>query len=152
AQEKSTLPRVEIRNGSPTLILPESLIAFIHQRYPDLRIPTRADLSGHWSTFDKKNSVPYACWGQFDDKGKIDIALILLGKEEWRVLAFHPLKNDQYAVLPLEDYAGTTKGFSKAHLAQEFQLFNVQSDRPLIVEGKEIPDTRHHHDAVAFFS
>jgi hypothetical protein len=145
-------PSVKLKDGVPVLILPDSLSRFIIQQYPKLRLPARSDMTGSWARFIENAAVPYACWGFFDDKEKTDIALILLGKGEWRVLAFHPLNDGQYAVLPLEGYPGSTEDFTKAHVPQEFSLFTVKAGQSLVIGGKEIPDTKHPHDAVAFFS
>ncbi len=150
--DTSEQPRVEVKGGAPALVLPNSLVRFISQQYPDLRVPTRTDILGPWATFNRKDAVPYACWGRFDDKGKTDVALILLGKEEWHIFAFHPLENGQYAVLPLEDYSGSTKDFTRAHSPQEFYVSNLKAGETLIIGGKKIPETQHAHDAVAFFS
>jgi hypothetical protein len=146
------LPRIEIKNNSAILVLPNSLKQYISQQYPELRVPTPADMRGLWANFKKTNGVPYACWGHFDDKNRTDIALILLGKEEWRVLAFHPLENDQYAVLPLEDYVWTTKEFTSAHPPQDFYLFCLKTGKNLVLDGEFISKAKHPHDSAAFVS
>jgi hypothetical protein len=146
------VPRVEKIGGIASLVLPDSLMRFISQRYPNLRVPTPSDMTGAWATFDRKGTVPYACWGHFDDKGQTDIALILLGKEEWRVLAFHPIENGQFAVLTLEDYGGSRDDFSHAHRPQEFYIYTLSAGNTLEVKGKKITDTTHGHDSVVFLS
>ncbi len=145
-------PHIVVKENIPTIVLPNPLKRFIGKQYPSLHLPTKADLTGPWAAFNKKGSVPYACWGHFDDRGETDVALILLGQKGWRVLAFHPLGNDQYAVLPLEGYAGSTEDFTKAHAPQEFYLYTVKAGESVVIYGKKIPETEHKHDAVAFFS
>ena len=145
-------PQIAVKDGVPTVVLPNPLSRFIATQYPNLHLPTKADLTGPWAMFIKKRTVPYACWGQFDDRGKTDVALLLLGEKGWRVLAFHPLENGQYAVLPLEGFAGSTEEFTKAHSPQEFHIYTIKAGESVVIEGKKIPETEHTHDSIAFFS
>ncbi len=150
--DESSSPRIEVTKGAPTLVLPDSLSRFINKQYPNLRVPKAADMTGPWAAFDNKNTVPYACWGHFDDKGRTDIALILLGKGRWQALSFHPLEQDQYAVFPLEGYAGSTEDFTQAHAPQEFYIYTLKAGDSLVLQGKKVPETTYNHDAIEFFS
>jgi hypothetical protein len=83
------------------LQLPDSLIAVLHRKFSDYRLPTAEDYRsdspddsdwavqrrgpvgfkstwyGHWYE-PSDSALPFVCWGDFDGNGRIDVALMLV--------------------------------------------------------------------------
>src|SRR5690348_4751217 len=74
---ENPLPKVIMEDGTPVVELPGKLTQFISVKFPDLRLPGKADMKGGWATFHGKREIPYACWGDFNGDGLTDVALIL---------------------------------------------------------------------------
>jgi hypothetical protein len=51
----------------------------------------------------------------------------------------------------LEGYSGTSEDFAKAHAPQEFFLRTIKAGHSVVIDGKDVPDTKHPYDAIAFF-
>lgn len=148
---ENPLPKVVLDGGMPTLELPPTLNQLIKKRFPDLRVPGKEDMTEGWSAYRGKELVPYACWGDFNGDGLTDVALILIGKGYWRLLAFHLEKDESYLPFKLGDFPGPDDiEFTKAHPPQEFNLFTLKAGQPVHINGKMI-NTESKYDTVNLF-
>lgn len=118
---ETDLPRVVMEGDRKKLLLPKALEMAIEldikSEYPEVRIPTAEDMIGDWTTYKRKNSVPYATWGDFNGDGLKDIAIILIGNMHWLVVAFHQTDNGSYEPFLVERFHRyKTKEEFKHHL------------------------------------
>src|SRR5258708_587277 len=146
------LPQVVLEEGVPVLQLPERLAEFIQAKFPDLRVVGKEDMTGGWATFRGKREVPHGSWGAFNGDGLTDVALILLGKGYWRLLAFQQLKDGSYAALKLEEFPGPDDlEYTQIHPAQDYYLATLKAGELIRLAGKPLQETGPKHDAITFF-
>lgn len=74
--------------------VPESVLKKLSVSYPTLSVATEKELSGECSGDDNSGACPYCAWGDFNGDTRTDIAVILLGKDRWRLVIFHRSKDD----------------------------------------------------------
>jgi hypothetical protein len=84
--------RLTQRSQAPTIeessAFPPALVASVKKNFPGYRIPIEADLTGHWAEREHAGAPPFACKGDFNGDGLTDAAIILLGKNVWRLVIF----------------------------------------------------------------
>lgn len=86
-QKDQEVPVVKLQDGKPVLVLPVRMKEFIEGYFEDYRLPGPQDMIGDWAQF--KKTVPYAAWGDFNGDRLLDLALVLLGKDRWRLAELH---------------------------------------------------------------
>lgn len=133
-------------------VLPPALSKFIANRFPDLRLPGRSDMTGGWARYSKGGSAPYACWGDFNGDGRRDVALILLGREAWELLAFHARDDGGYDVLEPHGFPGAPGSFERAIPAQKLRLFTIKKGARLKVGLEAQPPYEYDSFAAALIA
>lgn len=68
-------------------MVPARLEASIKANFPAYRIPQGQDITAGWVN-DKLGASPFFCLGDFNGDGIVDAAIILVGKDTWRVVVF----------------------------------------------------------------
>ena len=144
-------PKILLRENKPVLVLPESLTQYIKAKYPNLRVPNVEDMTADWATYLKKDTVPYACWGDFNGDGMTDVALILIGKQRWRLLAFNQTDEHTYEALRLGHFPGPDRSFTRHHPLQNFYIYTLEAGKKLKVGEELVGHTQHEFDSIAFF-
>jgi hypothetical protein len=145
------VPAIKQEKGKPVLVLPERMRFFLRNAFPEYRLPGREDMTGEWASF--KETVPYAAWGDFDGDGRVDIVLILLGRERWRLVEFHQTAGGGFKEVDIERGLPGPRGeFTAGSDPREYHVFVVPAGRKLIIEGKPVEASTHQFDSVAFFS
>ncbi len=144
-------PMVILKAGTPVLELPESLAALIVAKFPGLRIPTVDDMTGAWAAFSKREAVPYACLGDFNGDGLNDVALILIGKDSWKNVAFHRTSGDGWESLKLGKFAGRDKEFTRQNPPQEFRLYTLKAGEKLKIGARIVERSKYKFDSIAFY-
>lgn len=147
---KGDLPRVTVDRGEAVLLLPESLTKVINRNFPGFRVPTREDMTGEWATRSKKYAVPYACWGDFTGNGFTDIALILLGKDRWKLVMFNQTAKGEYEAYEARGYPGPDIEFTTVHPAQRFHIYTLSAGQKLKVDGSSVRLTQRELDTIIF--
>jgi len=143
-------PSVKVQGGKPVLVLPEDLKTFLGDYFPDYQLPGPKDLTGDWAQFKKE--VPYAAWGDYNGDGLTDVALILFGRDRWRLVELHKTSDGFYEEVDLEGSLPGMEEFSRSHAAQEFRLFTVAAGKKLVLDKQPVEASEHVYDSVAFFS
>ena len=149
-EAQSNIPQVVVKDGFSVLVLPDSLIVFIAENYPGFRVPTKEDRTGEWATYPKKDAVPYACWGDFNGDGRIDVALILIGNDGWRTLAFHRITGNTWEWLRLEGFPGPHGAFNQRYPAQDFRLYTLKAGMKLKLGAWVIESSLYQFDSITF--
>lgn len=89
AAKKDQVPRIQLSGRGELLILPEKLSQLIREHLTGFRVPEPKDCTGNWDQDTDAGNLPYAVWGDFQGRGRTDVALILLGNREWKLAVFH---------------------------------------------------------------
>ena len=142
-------PRIFLRENTPVLALPESLTQYIKAKYPDLRVPGVEDMTSYWAMYLNKNTVPYACWGDFNGDGLTDVALILIGKQRWRFLAFHQSDEHGYESHGLERFPGPNRAFT-GRPPQTFQIHTLEAGKKLMLGDAPVDSSQREFDSIVF--
>jgi len=144
-------PKIVLREDKPVLVLPESLTSYIKTQYPSFRVPNAEDMTGGWATYlDRTDAVPYATWGDFNGDGLTDVALILIGQDRWKNVAFHQTAEHIYEAERLGKFPGPDKRFVRVHPPQRFILYTLKAGEKLKF-GEEFDDiSQHQFDSIAF--
>ena len=102
-------PRIEIKEDTPVLILPDSLKAAMKKYNRRMQLRNwddyrPVDLEGFRSTHAKR--IPWAVWGDFDGNGRTDVALDLRDakKSMGKVVAYHQLRSGEWRAHLLTQY------------------------------------------------
>ena len=151
-EAQSNIPQVVVKDGSPVLVLPDSLIAFIAESYPGFRVPTKEDRTGEWATYSKADAVPYACWGDFNGDGLTDVALMLIGNDGWRLVAFNQKVNGTYVDHKVIGFPGEEKNWYRYNPPQRFQVYTVKAAEAFKVGDRASFYSRYEFDSIAFMS
>ena len=151
-EAQSNTPQVVMEDGSPALVLPDSLIAFIAESYPGFRVPTKEDRTGDWATYSKTDAVPYACWGDFNGDGLTDVALMLIKNDGWRLVAFNLTASSTYVNHRVIRFAGEEKNWYRNHPPQGFQVYTVKAGEAFKVGDLDSFYSRYEFDSIAFMS
>ncbi len=97
AVKESPAPQAADGGKGDEVVLPASLLEAIRAAFPEARVPTRADCAGAWSKRAGKSS-PFITWGDFNDDGLEDVALILVGPAtRWVVVVFTQVQGGKYS-------------------------------------------------------
>lgn len=148
---KDNVPSVKQEAGKPVLVLPERIRIFLEDYFPDYRLPGPQDMTGEWASFRK--TVPYAAWGDFDGDKRIDYALILLGRERWRLVELHQTPDGFFKEVDIEgSLPGPDGEFTVGSDPRQYHVFVVPAGKKLILEGEPDEASEHRFDSVAFFS
>lgn len=125
-----TLPAIAGNYNEPLqrkesiLELPPALEKILRERLSDWRLPTRSDFTGLWEGFLRKQHVPFASKGDFDDDGNEDLALMLIGADSWKVVVF--IKTiDSYRLIELKGFPGG-RNFFQDNPPQDFCLQTIK--------------------------
>lgn len=149
---EGNMPKVVVEGERPLLVLPEALMRYIRVKFPDYRIPTKEDMTGEWGTYQKKDAVPYACWGDFNGDGLTDVALILIGKDQWRLVAFHQTAEGTYVASgKVVRFMGPDEIFYRRNPPQRFHIYTIKAGDVLKVGDKAAFNTPYQFDSIAFF-
>jgi hypothetical protein len=87
-------PQAPITENSPAF--PSTFVASVKNNFPNYRIPTEVDLTGHWAEREHAGVPPFACKGDFNGDGLTDEAIILLGENVWRLVIFEQGPNGDF--------------------------------------------------------
>jgi len=82
-------PLVQTVGGKRIVLLPDKLLAVVSQKYPGYRIPNDSDLFEYWEFEYKKGLFPWVVWGDFNGDGLVDVALMLVNDNSWKVIIFN---------------------------------------------------------------
>jgi hypothetical protein len=96
APDHDLKPSILRLGEDPRLELPKGAIQAIERDFPRLRIPTHEDIKGEWATLHRDGRVAYATWGDYDGDRMTDIALILLGADEWKCIVLNQRRSGVY--------------------------------------------------------
>jgi hypothetical protein len=140
-----------IEKDNSILVLPESLRKFIKTQFPNLRIPAAEDNSSRWASYSEKGLIPYSCLGDFNGDGLKDVALLLIGKGEWRTIAFHQTSENSWKWLKLERFPGSDKLFKQKNRPQEFYLYTLKTGMKLMLGERVLDRSVYQYDTIAFY-
>jgi hypothetical protein len=144
-------PKIVLKDGKPELALPAPLAEFINKKLPDYHVPSDKDMIGNWAAYLKKDSVPYACWGDFNGDGRTDVVLIMIGKDTWGLFAFHQTAKGGYHFFEPGGFPGPDEDFYKSNAAQDFNVYTVRAGQELKTNGTSLSDYKAKRDTFAFF-
>ncbi len=78
--------------------MPPSLLERVSVDFPGYRVPGDSDMIGAWGPesptgawFREKwpDSLPFVTWGDYNGDVFVDIAVLLLSPEQWKLVVFH---------------------------------------------------------------
>ena len=144
------VPTIEVKDGQPVLVLPERMKEFLENYFYDFRLPGPQDMTGEWTSY--KTDVPYAAWGDFNGDGRLDLALILIGKERWRLVELHQTADGFFKEVDIEGSLPGQEDFTRDKEVQNYRVFVVPAGQKLVIDGNPIEATEHKYDSIAFFS
>jgi hypothetical protein len=144
------IPMVKLKDGIPLLVLPERTKEFLEGYFYDYRLPGPQDMTGEWALY--KNDVPYAAWGDFNGDGRLDLALILIGQERWRLVELHQTVDGLFKEVDIEGSLPGQEDFTRNKKVQDYRVFVVPAGERLVVDGSPVEASEHKYDSVAFFS
>ena len=81
-------PMIVRRDGQEVLVVPAALTEAIEGALPGFSIPGASDLKEEWAD-DKGRSFPYITWGYLNGDSLTDVAVVLLGDDEWKFAILH---------------------------------------------------------------
>ena len=149
--DRDAAPKIVLAGGKPALILPARLKDLIKTELPGFHLPARKDMVKAWAAYAKKDSLPYVCWGDFNGDGRTDVILILIGKDDWRLFAFHQTAEGGYHFLEPDGFPGPAGAFPKNNAAQEFYIYTVKAGEELKAGGTALIDYKAKLDTFGFF-
>jgi hypothetical protein len=144
------VPTVGVKDGKPVLVLPERMKEFLEDYFEDYRLPGPQDMTGGWASY--KNEVPYAAWGDFNGDGRLDLAMILIGKERWRLAELHQTADGLFKEVDIEGSLPGHEDFTRYNKVQNYRVFIVRAGERLVIDGNPVEGSDHKYDSVAFFS
>jgi hypothetical protein len=148
-QKDQQVPVVKLQDGKSVLVLPVRMKEFIEGYFENYRLPGPQDMIGDWAQF--KKTVPYAAWGDFNGDRLLDLALVLLGKDRWRLAELHQTADGFFKEVDIEGSLPGKELFTRNNNPQDYYVFVVPAGQKLFVEEKPVEASEHAHDSVAFF-
>jgi hypothetical protein len=139
-------PRIIQKNDKPVLLVPESLTKYIKATFPGFRIPTGTDIVGKWATYSKKDAVPYACLGDFNGDGRTDVALILMGKDTWRIVAFQRMAEDGWEWGKLSRHRLPIY----PNFLQGVHIYTLKAGQMIIRDGESEDSSKEEFDSIIY--
>ena len=143
------IPRIIKNQGKHVLSLPKSLEGFIRENFSTLRIPTEKDFAGDWATSIEKGYFPYISWGDFNGDRLIDIAMILIGRDHWKLIVFEYTENDIYDSIILRE---STKDPKRHVYPQTYGVSTLRAGKKKIHHsGNKTIELSFKNDAINLF-
>ncbi len=137
---QGTVPTIELRDGVPTLVLPEALAQLIASEFPDHRVPAAANLVGEWQEAASESNLPFMALGDFDGNNLTDVALFLMRPGLWKLVAFHQVQPGEYQAHEFTQFMGPDRDFVKFKPPQTFSLTTLPAGQSRKPEGEPGPD------------
>ncbi len=81
--------------------LPEGVRALVAKDFPTLRIPDDTDITYEWLI--EEGGDPFVSRADLDGNGLEDIALVLLGASEWKIVVFNQTSRGVFATAFVEE-------------------------------------------------
>jgi hypothetical protein len=97
--QNESAPRIVNEKGEQRLELPATLTTLLTSTFPQDRLATSKEVGGGCQVSGGTGDCPFAVWSDFNQDGRLDVALILLGAKRWILAIFN----------------GTDGGFSLAY-------------------------------------
>ena len=128
--------------------IPSSIKVLIEKEFASYRIPKQKDIQGVWKDrIDQKRSTYYTS-GDFDGNGLEDLAMILLGQKDWKLVAFHQISKGQYKAYPFGTFVGDDQLFTVEHSTQRFYLSTLKKCQKPGTKGKEWSSSTFLYDTI----
>ncbi len=141
---EQNVPRIVMNEKGPILILPSKLTQVIALEFPGMRVPGPGDMKGGWAKTADKNSVPYACWGDYNGDGLVDVALMLISSRTWVFQVFNQTK-EGYLVIDQRWFLGPEGNFYLYNRPRDHRVFTLGAGKKL-----DKDDPGHELDTIIF--
>ena len=145
---QSDAPMIVRRDGQEVLVVPAALTEAIEGALPGFSVPGTSDLEEEWAP-DKRVSFPYITWGYLNGDSLTDVAVVLLGDDEWKFAILHGGAGGYEVVYVMEgDAESATRDIASP---QQIVLRLVRKEESWAPEAGDIPqEFEHDFDAVEF--
>jgi hypothetical protein len=118
---------VSVGRTVPGMPLPTGLQASIDANFPGYRIPGRKDIIGGWAIEKKPTDLSFLCRGDFNGDGIEDVAIILVGEQNWRLVIFEKDGQERHQVV----FVARPK--SKAELGKNWEQQMLSDPQQLLL-------------------